>query len=59
MSFHSGFDLDLAYISQMAFPTAPVAMWITPFSGPILPTTNLSIAETGRWGEGSFSPTKL
>lgn len=35
-SFHNGFDLDLAYISQMAFPTAPVAMWMTPFSGPIL-----------------------
>lgn len=35
-SFHNGFDLDLANMSQIAFPTAPVAMWMTPFSGPIL-----------------------
>jgi hypothetical protein len=36
ISFHSGFCLLRANMSQMALLTAPVAMWITPFSGPIL-----------------------
>lgn len=45
MSFHNGFDLDLANISQMAFPTAPVAIWMTPFSGPILAVAIADIRE--------------
>lgn len=36
MSFHSGFLRDLAKRSQSALFTAPEAMWMTPFSGPIL-----------------------
>ncbi len=34
-SFQSGFPSRLAQRSQIAFTTAPVAMWTIPFSGPI------------------------
>ena len=52
MSFHNGFDLDLAYMSQIAFPTAPVAMWMTPFSGPTLAIAIL--LNSGKGGGGEF-----
>lgn len=37
-NFQSGLFRERAYISQSALFTAPDAMWITPFSGPILST---------------------
>lgn len=36
ISFQSGLFRERAYISHSALSTAPSAMWMTPFSGPIL-----------------------
>ena len=35
ISFHSGRPARLALMSHSALSTAPAAMWLTPFSGPI------------------------
>ena len=59
MSFHNGFDLDLANMSQMAFPTAPVAIWMTPFSGPILATAIFVNSRAGDEGRNNPLPTEL
>ena len=44
ISFQSGLFRERAYMSHSALSTAPSAMWMTPFSGPILRTKSTSSA---------------
>ena len=45
-NFHNGFLRERAYISHRALLTAPEAMWMTPFSGPILGMCKLPIYQS-------------